>query len=109
MCVALIGGMDRLTRHYINEARQFGIDLKVFTNHKTGRRKAGILSKIKKVDAVLIFTNKVSHNAKNEVVEFAKNRDIPVHMYHSCGVCTLRDCFHCLNEGRIKDVSTCSK
>ncbi len=59
MCVALIGGMDRLKRHYINEAKQFGVELKVFTKHKTG-----ISSRIKNVDAVVIFTNKVSHRAK---------------------------------------------
>ena len=99
MCVALIGGMDRLKRHYINEAKQFGVGLKVFTKHKTG-----IPSRIKNVDAVVIFTNKVLHRAKKEVMNIAKTKRIPVLMYHSCGICTLRNCLNCL-----KGISTCQR
>ncbi len=93
MCVALIGGMDRLERHYIDEAGRFGIKLKVFNKHRTG-----ILPKIRNVDAIVIFTNKVSHKAKKEVVNLAKTEKIPVYMYHSCGICTLRGCFSGLKE-----------
>lgn len=93
MCVALIGGMDRLERNYISEAQRLGIDLKVYTKSETG-----IASKIKNVDAVIIFTNKISHQAKREVMNIAKQRNIPVFMYHSCGICTLRNCLSCLNN-----------
>lgn len=92
MCVALIGGMDRLERHYIHEAGKSGIELKVFTKHKR------MLSKIRNVDAIVIFTNKVSHNAKKEVMDLAKAKKIPVYMYHSCGICTLRNCIRCLKN-----------
>lgn len=91
MCVALIGGMDRLERNYITEAEKLGIDLKVFTKPETK-----MASKIRNVDALVIFTNKVSHKAKREVMNVAKAKNIPVFMYHSCGICTLRDCFNCL-------------
>lgn len=91
MCVALIGGMDRLERNYVNEAEKNGIKLKVFTKPETN-----IALKVKNVDAVVIFTNKVSHKVKREVMNVAKARNIPIFMYHSCGVCTLRDCFSCL-------------
>ncbi|RJQ54534.1 MAG: DUF2325 domain-containing protein [Nitrospiraceae bacterium] len=93
MCVALIGGMDRLGRQYKNEAEKLGINLKVFT-----RSEAGIGSKIKNMDALVILTNKVSHQAKREVMNVAKAKNIPVFMYHSCGVCTLRDCLSCLKN-----------
>lgn len=93
MCIALIGGMDRLGKHYRNEAKRCGVELKIFNKHKTG-----ILSRIKNVDAVVIFTNKVSHNAKKEVVNAARTMNIPVLMYHSCGVCTLRNCLNCLKN-----------
>jgi len=93
MCIALIGGMDRLERNYINEAERIGVDLKVYTKSETG-----IASKIKNVDAVVIFTNKVSHKAKKEVMNIAKLRNIPVFMYHSCGICTLRECLSCLKN-----------
>lgn len=93
MCVALIGGMDRLERNYICEAEKLGIDIRVFT-----KPEVNITSKIKNVDAVVIFTNKVSHKAKKEVMNVAKLRNIPVFMYHSCGICTLRNCLSCLKD-----------
>jgi len=90
MCVALIGGMNRLERHYTEEAKRADIDLRVFN-----RSEVNIASKLKHVDAMVIFTNKVSHRVKKEAMSVAKLRDIPVFMYHSCGVCTLRECFNC--------------
>jgi hypothetical protein len=101
MCVALIGGMDRLERHYIEEAEKMGIDLRVFT-----RQEANIGSKIRNADAMLIFTNKVSHKVKTQAIKEAKANGIPVHMQHSCGVCALRNCLDCLvmiNNGGIVD------
>jgi len=93
MSIALIGGMDRLERHYISEAEKLGISLKVFSQSE-----AGIMSKIKNMDAVVIFTNKVSHRARREVLNVAKTRNIRVLMLHACGVCSLRDCFNCLKN-----------
>ncbi len=90
-------GIDRrngqLERHYKSEAVRFGIDLKVFNTSV-----AGIASKLKNMDAVVIFTNKVSHRARKEVLKAARTRNVPVYQCHSCGVCTLRDCFNCLNN-----------
>jgi len=91
MCIALFGGMDRLERQYLEEAAKLGIDLRVFT-----RSEARISSKIRKVDAMVIFTNKVSHQVKKQAVNMAKANDIPVFMHHSCGICTLRECLGCL-------------
>ena len=93
MCVAVIGGMDRLEQHYRKEAENFGIELKVFNTSATG-----IASKVKTADVVVIFTNKVSHRARKDAMNAARARNIPVYQYHSCGVCTLRDCFNCLNK-----------
>lgn len=87
MCIALIGGMDRLERHYLDEAKRAGRNLRVFT-----RSEVNIGSKLKNFDGVVIFTNKVSHQVKS----VAKAHDIPVFMHHSCGVCTLRECLKCL-------------
>lgn len=91
MCIALIGGMDRLGRNYINEAESFGIDLIVFTKYEKE-----MAAKIKNVDTVVIFTNKISHNAKREVMRIAKFHNIPVFMHHKCGICTLKNCLDCL-------------
>jgi ribosomal protein L30E len=104
MCVALIGGMDRLERHYREEAEKTGVDLRVFN-----KSEVNIASKLKHVDAMVIFTNKVSHRAKKEAMGVAKLRDIPVFMYHSCGVCTLRDCFNCEKLGSLRCVNNDGK
>ncbi len=93
MCIGLIGGMDRLEKNYIREAGKFGIDLKVFTRYQ-----GKMAAKLQNMDALIIFTNKISHNAKKEATETAKANDIPIYFYHSCGVCTLRNCLNCMQE-----------
>lgn len=87
MCVALIGGMDRLERDYENEAERHGVHLKVFT-----KAKVGLAARLKSVDAVVVFTGKTSHRIRNEAISTAKSKNIPVVMCHSCGVCSLREC-----------------
>jgi len=91
MCIAVIGGMARLEGHYRQEAVRAGVELRIFN-----RSVAGIAAKIKNVDAVLIFTNKVSHRARQEAVNVARTENIPVFQVHSCGVCTLRNCLNCI-------------
>lgn len=100
MSIALFGGMDRLEKHYQEEAAKFGFDLKVFS-----RSEIGISAKIRTVDAMVIFTNKVSHQVKKQAFNVAKAHDIPIFMHHSCGVCTLRECLGCLTIilGGMKD------
>ncbi len=91
MCIALIGGMDRLERCYVMEAERVGISLKVFN-----RPGAQMKPRMGHVDAMVIFTNKVSHRAKREAMGVAKSRNIPVYLRHSCGICTLRRCLDCI-------------
>ena len=91
MSIALIGGMDRLERHYRQEAARSGVELRVFSQSENN-----IAAKLKRFDALVIFTNKVSHRVRNEAMAAAKLNGIPVFQYHSCGVCTLRDCLNCL-------------
>lgn len=93
MCVALIGGMDRLDKHYMEAAKQAGISLQIFTRAQTN-----IAAKLKKADFMVIFTNKISHRAKSEAMNAAKAFGIPVVMHHSCGVCTLRSCLACFSS-----------
>lgn len=97
MCVALIGGMDRLERHYREEAARLDVELRVFN-----RLEANMGAKLRHVDALVIFTGKVSHEARKEAVRAAKTNDIPVYMFHSCGVCTLRDCLGGLDTCPLK-------
>lgn len=91
MSIALIGGIDRLGEKYLKEAKELGMDLRIFSQSERN-----MASKIKNADAVVIFTNKVSHQARNEAFGAAKKHGIPVFMHHACGVCTLRECLSCL-------------
>ena len=90
MCVALIGGMKRLEAHYLENAARLGIDLRVFNESETN-----IGRKIKGMDAIVIFTNKVSHRLRNEALKTARANGIPFVLEHSCGVCTFRECLNC--------------
>jgi len=93
MCIAVIGGMDRLQRHYREEGARTGIELRTFNGPE-----ANLGDRLKRVDALVIFTGKVSHRARNEAMQVARARNIPVFQCHSCGVCALRDCLNCLRE-----------
>ena len=87
MCAALIGGMDRLHREYINEAKKKGVKLKCYTGKE--RKISGSLGRM---DLVVLFTNKVSHKARKDVLSAVKGGDTQVIMRHSCGISSLRDC-----------------
>ena len=50
------------------------------------------VDKIGNPDAMIVFTNKISHEAKRKAVQVARSRNIPLQMVHSCGVSSLREC-----------------
>ena len=88
MCAALVGGMDRLRKEYIDTARGLGVNLKVFTGQERSIR-----SQLGELDMMILFTGKVSHAARQEAVKHAKANNIPLRMVHSSGVSALRKCF----------------
>ena len=91
MSIILVGGMDRLGEQYRAEAKRRGMDIQIFSQDEQG-----LSAKIKNAEGVVIFTNKVSHQARNRAIKTAKSKRIPVLMHHSCGVCSLGECLNCL-------------
>lgn len=87
MSILLIGGMDRLKRHYQKIADDMGFRIKVFT-----KPTKDITRKVGKIDVVIIMTDKVAHSIKNEISNFARIKGIPCLLNHGCGVCSLRRC-----------------
>ncbi|MDR2488595.1 MAG: DUF2325 domain-containing protein [Desulfovibrio sp.] len=87
MCAALVGGMDRLRKEYVETAKTLGIDLKVFTGQERS-----IKNQLGELDMIILFTGKVSHAARSEAVKYAKTNRIPLHMSHSSGIASLRKC-----------------
>jgi len=94
MSIVVVGGMKRQEQHYLQEARRLGIDLQVFNQ---GSRR--MVRQIGQADAMIIFTGKVSHEALDLALNAAKRQQVPVIREHSCGLCTLRQCLHCLLQG----------
>lgn len=86
MCITLIGGMDRLKADYMAAAQADGHELKCIS-----RNERNFTDKIGSPDIVLIFTNKVSHEAKRKALQTAKSRGIPLEMIHSCGLSSLKE------------------
>lgn len=93
MCIALVGGMGRLKRRYERRAAECGVDLYHFERVCTGLEK-----KLNGMDAIVIFTNMVSHNAKKRALTKARSAGIPVVMCHSCGVSSLDRCLKCIKR-----------
>lgn len=87
MSVTLIGGMDRLKAEYMAAAKENGWKLKCIS-----RNERNFMDKIGNPDAVIVFTNKISHEAKLKAMQLARSRQIPIHLVHSCGVSSLRSC-----------------
>ena len=93
MCVALVGGMDRLKRDYENAAKRCGVKLKVFTG-----KESCLVDKMGCPDMAILFTSMISHNARTEVMQRSKTLGIPVTFLHSNGVSSLRQCLRELME-----------
>lgn len=93
MRLTLVGGMDRLEPHYVREAKKAGHELKIFFQDEVGME-----AKMARSDAVLVFTGKVSHSARNHACQAARDLGIPFLQCHSCGVSSLRECMERLAE-----------
>ncbi|MCX7770358.1 MAG: DUF2325 domain-containing protein [Proteobacteria bacterium] len=91
MSIVLIGGIDRLVAEYMDIAKDMGIKLKVITKLSKDMDK-----KIVGADRVIVFTDKISHKAKNIAVKTAKSKNIPIFFCHSSGVCSLKNCINCI-------------
>jgi Uncharacterized protein conserved in bacteria (DUF2325) len=91
MRISLVGGMDRLERQYRIEAEKRGYELRVFNGPEVN-----MSSKLASSDAVVLFTGKVSHEARILAVAATKSYGIPLLQCHSCGVCSFRDCLACI-------------
>ena len=95
MCVALVGGMDRLKRDYENAAKKCGVTLKTFTG-----KESCLVDTLGCPDMAIVVTSMISHNARAEVMQRSKSLGIPVRFLHACGVSSLRQCLHGIIEER---------
>lgn len=87
MCIALIGGIGGATRDYEKIASEYGVTLRHF--EKVCPR---FEQKLHNMDAIIVFTNIVSHLARARALSRGKKTGVPVLMCHSCGMSSLRRC-----------------
>jgi hypothetical protein len=85
MCVALVGGLDRLKREYESAARTCGVTLKVFTG-----KESCLVDKMGSPDMTILLTAMVSHNARYDVVQRSRTLGIPVVFLHTNGISGLK-------------------
>lgn len=93
MCIAIIGGLDRLKRVYEERCKELGFDAKVFSQVVPDLRK-----RIVTLGGIVIFTDRVSHNAMRDAQNAGRWAHIPVIKSHSSSVSSLS---RCLQEIRI--------
>lgn len=82
----IIAGMDRLKPDYMETCREAGHEVKCIA--KNEKKFTG---KIGNPDLILVFTNKISHGARDKAILVAKKKGIHLEMFHSCGVSSLKE------------------
>jgi hypothetical protein len=87
MSIAIIGGMDRLKRDYQKVGVKYGVDIYHFERDRPGLRK-----RLGKMDAMVIFTGRVSHNAMKQARSVATAGGVRVAMSRACGLSSLGRC-----------------
>ena len=93
MTVALVGGLSCLAGRYRSIAAEHQIDLRVYID-----RHACLKCKLGEVDAVIMFTDLVSHQAAKEVNKLARSHGKCVVRHHRSSVTAAR---RCLKEVKI--------
>ncbi len=87
MSIAVIGGMDRLKRDYHEVGVKYGVDIYHFE-----RGRQGLEKRLGKMDAMVIFTGRISHNAMKQARSVGKAGGARVIMSRACGLSSLGRC-----------------
>lgn len=84
MCIAIAGGIKGLERNYVDITNQHGFKCKVFN-----RNVPDLSKKIMSVDAVILFTDTVSHKVALQCNRICKKCDIKIRRVHSSSITQL--------------------
>ncbi|MBI5235447.1 MAG: DUF2325 domain-containing protein [Deltaproteobacteria bacterium] len=85
--MAIVGGMGGSRAAYRMVAGEYGATLRHFEGSGSGLEK-----RLRAADVIVVFTNMVSHDARNRALSAGSGAGIPVFQIHSCGVSSLRRC-----------------
>ena len=87
MSIAIIGGMDRLKRNYLKVGVKYGVDVYHFE-----RGRPRLEKRLGGMDAIVIFTGRISHNAMKQARSVGRAAGARVIMSRACGISSLGRC-----------------
>ena len=86
--VAILGGLDRLKPHYLNQGRSLGFDkMKVFS-----KKFPDIVKRLRKFERIVICTGNVAHTMVEGTVRMAQINEIQISRTHSSSVSAMKKC-----------------
>ena len=84
--VAILGGLDRLKPHYLNQGRTLGFDkMKVFS-----KKFPDMVKRLSKFERIVICTGNVSHTMVEGAVRMAQINGIQIGRTHSSSVSAMK-------------------
>ncbi len=93
MTIALVGGIQRLERHYKNAAKNQRVNLLVYNG-----RPPKLEQRLKEVDGIVLFVGEVSHCAAKCARKIACDREMPIIYSRSSSLAALDKCIFKLKE-----------
>lgn len=87
MCIAVVGGMDRLSVNYREVALRHNL-----TIHHFLRPCPGMKERLNGVNAIIVFTNMASHNLVRLARHKGRQAGVPVLMCRACGISCFERC-----------------
>ena len=86
--VAILGGLDRLKPHYLNQGRTLGFDkMKVFS-----KKFPDMVKRLSKFERIVICTGNVAHTMVEGTVRMAQINGIQIGRTHSSSVSAMKKC-----------------
>ena len=88
MSVVILGGIDRLKPHYLNQGRSLGFDkMKVFS-----KKFPDMVKRLSKFEKIVICTGNVSHTMVEGTLRMAQINGIQIGRTHSSSVSAMKKC-----------------
>ncbi len=93
MTVAILGGLDRLKGNYEKQAKNLGMDVRIFS-----RRVPNLPKRLRDVNGIVVFTGTISHPLVIEAVKVARSRGIPIERSHTSSISGLKRCLGAMTK-----------
>jgi len=96
MKVAVLGGLQRLEREYLNLLEGKKIKGRIFNKMTPEFTKS-----IENMDGVILFTDNVSHNMVNSCCKICKKRNICLLRFQKGSLCSIEKAITCFTDMKL--------